>query len=152
MNSSIIMFSNMFSDRPFYKHYKRQSLLQRTRRVDRWQRVRPNLFRKIREISAAGVPIGRNLASLRSGPQDMDLDAAPVFPGGFKLGLASAGLFLVRRQPVVSGIFRPTARFGLSGLMQRAYSANARRRSRASRGRPSDRLLPVSLPRRPFAL
>ncbi|MBB5662868.1 hypothetical protein GGE68_001040 [Rhizobium leguminosarum] len=38
--------------------------------------------------------MGRNLASLRYEPQDMDLDAAPVFPGGFKLGLASAGLFL----------------------------------------------------------
>ncbi|MBY4606577.1 hypothetical protein K6M90_02690 [Rhizobium sp. 9T] len=93
MNSSIIMFSNMFSDTYFYKHCKRQSSLQRTRWVDRRQRVRPSLL-EIREIFAAGVPMGRNLASRRYGPQDMDVDAAPVFPGGFKLGLASAGLFL----------------------------------------------------------
>ncbi|MCV9942275.1 MULTISPECIES: hypothetical protein [unclassified Rhizobium] len=36
MNSSIIMFSNMFSDIYFYKHCKRQSLLQCDRRRTTW--------------------------------------------------------------------------------------------------------------------
>ncbi|MBB2683335.1 MULTISPECIES: hypothetical protein [Rhizobium] len=93
MNSSIIMFSNMFSDTHFYKHCKAQSSLQRTRRVGRRQRVRPSISEN------PGNFCGRRTNGTKSGlaaiwAAGYGVDAAPVFPGGFKLGLASAGLFL----------------------------------------------------------
>ncbi|WP_210306215.1 MULTISPECIES: hypothetical protein [Rhizobium] len=89
MNSSFIMFSNMFSDILFYKHCKWQSLLQCTG-------VSPIFGSGLSGdpgISFPSVPTRRNLASLPAGSQDIDLHAAPVFPERFKLGLASVGPF-----------------------------------------------------------
>ncbi|RUM25631.1 hypothetical protein EFQ99_12900 [Rhizobium vallis] len=151
MNSSIIMFSNMFSDSLFYKHFKPQSLLQCTA-LRRSAVAGPaqsflanpgNFCRRRTNGTKSGLAAG-GLAGY--GPRRRS-----CFPGRVQTWPRFGGAFSFGRPPAASGIFRPTARFSLSGLMQRAYSANARR-SRASRGRSSDRLLPVSLPRRQFAL
>ncbi|WP_168319300.1 hypothetical protein [Rhizobium leguminosarum] len=94
MNSSIIMFSNMFSDIYFYKHCKRQSLLQ----CDKCGATGADIFgsrsfRPISKNSLASVPMQRHLASLRHGSHGMDCAPFLFSPERIKLGLASAGPF-----------------------------------------------------------
>ncbi|RSB66564.1 hypothetical protein EFD55_24440 [Rhizobium pisi] len=69
------------------------------------------------------------------------------FPGAVQTWPRFGGAFFLSAR-AASGIFRRSARFSLSGLMQGAYSASARF-VRASRGRPPITFLPVSLSRHP---
>jgi len=95
MNSSIIMFSNMFSENYFYKHCKSQSLLQCTDVAP----IRPrlsgrNLFRESGNFSAS-VPKQRHLASLRHRSPDMDCAPLLFFPGADQAWPRFGGAFFL---------------------------------------------------------
>ncbi|MGO7588673.1 hypothetical protein [Rhizobium leguminosarum] len=95
MNSSIIMFSNMFSDIHFYKHCKRQSLLQCDRCGATWGiLLGADLFSRSRKFFGERTDAATSdLAATwiaRYG-----LRAAPVFPrSGSSLASLRRGLFL----------------------------------------------------------
>ncbi|WP_326912763.1 hypothetical protein [Rhizobium johnstonii] len=97
MNSSIIMFSNMFSDIYFYKHCKRQSLLQCDRCRATWadsfgaaiffSADREKFFGERTDAATSGLAA---TSIARYG-----LHAAPVFPrSGSSLASLRWGLFL----------------------------------------------------------
>ncbi|MGO4115106.1 hypothetical protein [Rhizobium ruizarguesonis] len=135
MNSSTIMFSNMFSDIYFCKHCKCQSLLQCDRCRATWaDSFGADLFSADREKFFGERTDAATSGLAATSIARYGLHAAPVFPrSGSSLASLRWGLFLesflgsiAASYPAASGIFLRSARFSLSGRLQRAYSASAR--------------------------